>query len=163
MTSAPRSRAPLKKYGARAALYGRKINSSEHQLTFISFLRLLADGQITPEEATKAYHGDLQKLGIKPGHRLLLAGAPDGFVEEVLQPLPDDVTVLRSARPPVDVAVAFTTTWPDLRKRFASARAARTSAASPSSSPAACSPPPRRPVPCCSSRASCRASPAASS
>lgn len=58
--------ADAKKYGARAALYGRKINNSEHQLTFVSFLRLLADGQITPEEATRAYHGELQKLGIKP-------------------------------------------------------------------------------------------------
>ena len=55
-----------KKYGARAALYGRKINNSEHQLTFVSFLRLLADEQITAEEATRAYHGELQKLGIKP-------------------------------------------------------------------------------------------------
>jgi hypothetical protein len=65
-----------------------------------------------------------QKLGIKPGHRLLLAGAPDGFLEAALQPLPDGVTVLRSARPPVDVAVAFATTWAELRKRFSSARAA---------------------------------------
>lgn len=55
-----------KKYGARAALYGRKINNAEHQLSFVSFLRLLADGQVTAEEATKAYHGELQKHGIKP-------------------------------------------------------------------------------------------------
>jgi hypothetical protein len=55
-----------KSAGARAALYGRKINNSEHQLTFIRFLRLLADGQIEPVEAVKAYHGELQKLKIKP-------------------------------------------------------------------------------------------------
>jgi hypothetical protein len=55
-----------KKYGARAALYGRKINNSEHQLTFIRYLRLLADDQIEPAEAVRAYHGDLQKLGITP-------------------------------------------------------------------------------------------------
>lgn len=55
-----------RKYGARAALYGRKINNAEHQLTFIRFLRMLADGQITAEEAVPAYHGELQKLGIKP-------------------------------------------------------------------------------------------------
>jgi hypothetical protein len=55
-----------KKYGARAALFGRKINNSEHQLTFVSYLRAIADGQIGAEEATKAYHGDLQKLGIPP-------------------------------------------------------------------------------------------------
>ena len=59
-----------RKYGARAALFGRKINNSEHQLTFIQFLRLIADGEITPEEAVRAYHGVLQGLGIKP-HRPL--------------------------------------------------------------------------------------------
>ena len=58
--------AEAKKYGARAALFGRKINNSEHQLTFVQFLRGIADGEITPEEAVRAYHGVLQKLGIKP-------------------------------------------------------------------------------------------------
>lgn len=65
-----------------------------------------------------------QKLGIKPGHRLLLSGAPPGFLEATLTPLPHDVTVLRSARPPVDVALAFATTWPQLRRRFAASDAA---------------------------------------
>jgi hypothetical protein len=58
------------RYGARAALFGRKINNSEHQLSFIQFLRLIADGQISPEEAVKAYHGVLQGMGIRP-HRSL--------------------------------------------------------------------------------------------
>ncbi|PYV45930.1 MAG: hypothetical protein DMG06_00415 [Acidobacteria bacterium] len=58
--------AEAKKYGARAALFGRKINNSEHQLTFVQFLRRIADGEIAPEEAVRAYHGALQKLGIKP-------------------------------------------------------------------------------------------------
>src|SRR3954465_7768145 len=58
--------AEAKQYGARAALYGRKINNSEHQLTFVTYLRAIAEGQITAVEATKAYHGDLQRLGIKP-------------------------------------------------------------------------------------------------
>jgi len=58
--------ADAKKYGAKIALYGRKINNSEHQLAFISFLRLIADGEIGPEEAVRAYHGVLQKLGITP-------------------------------------------------------------------------------------------------
>ncbi len=53
-------------YGARAALFGRKINSSECQLAFIEFLRRIADGQISPEEAVRAYHSVLQKLNIKP-------------------------------------------------------------------------------------------------
>jgi hypothetical protein len=55
-----------KKYGARVALFGRKINNAENQLAFIRFLRLLADGEIEAEEAVRAYHGVLQKLGIKP-------------------------------------------------------------------------------------------------
>ncbi len=55
-----------RKYGARAALYGRKINGAENQMAFIEFLRLLADGEIGPVEAVKAYHGVLQKLGIRP-------------------------------------------------------------------------------------------------
>jgi len=59
-----------KKYGARVALYGRKINSAESQLAFVHLLRLIADGDITAEEAVRAYHGVLQKLNIKP-HRSL--------------------------------------------------------------------------------------------
>jgi len=58
------------KYGARVALFGRKINNAEHQLAFIEMLRRIVDGQITPEEAVRAYHGVLQGLGIKP-HRSL--------------------------------------------------------------------------------------------
>jgi hypothetical protein len=55
-----------KKHGARAALYGRKINNSEDQLTFVRFLRAIADGQIRADEAVRAYHGELQKLDLKP-------------------------------------------------------------------------------------------------
>jgi hypothetical protein len=55
-----------RKYGARVALFGRKINNAENQLAFIHFLRLIADGEITAEEAVRAYHGVLQHLGIKP-------------------------------------------------------------------------------------------------
>jgi hypothetical protein len=62
--------AEARKYGAKAALYGRKINNSEHQLSFIQFLRWLADGEITPEEAVRAYHGVLGGLRIKPWRSL---------------------------------------------------------------------------------------------
>lgn len=54
------------KYGARVALFGRKINNAEHQLAFIEMLRLITDGRISPEEAVRAYHGVLQGRGIKP-------------------------------------------------------------------------------------------------
>ncbi len=55
-----------KRYGARAALFGRKINNSEDQLTFVRYLHAIANGQTRADEAVRAYHGDLQKLGIKP-------------------------------------------------------------------------------------------------
>jgi hypothetical protein len=54
------------KYGARVALFGRKINNAEHQLAFVEMLRLITDGKISPEEAVRAYHGVLQTLKIKP-------------------------------------------------------------------------------------------------
>src|SRR5947208_4420443 len=59
-----------KKYGARVALFGRKINNAENQLAFIRFLRLIADGEISAEEAVRAYHAVLQKLDIKPQRTL---------------------------------------------------------------------------------------------
>jgi hypothetical protein len=59
-----------KKYGARVALYGRKINNAEHQLSFVKYLRAVADDEIAPVEAVRAYHGDLQKLGIRPQRSL---------------------------------------------------------------------------------------------
>ncbi|QEG33453.1 hypothetical protein [Bythopirellula goksoeyrii] len=56
-----------KKSGARVALYGRMINNSEHQLSFIEHLRYLADGQLNdPAEAVRSYHGALHKLDIEP-------------------------------------------------------------------------------------------------
>ena len=62
--------AEAKKYGARVALFGRKINNAENQLAFIRFLRLIADAEITAEEAVRAYHAVLQKLGIAPQRSL---------------------------------------------------------------------------------------------
>jgi hypothetical protein len=62
--------AEAKKYGARVALFGRKINNAENQLAFIRFLRWIADGDLSAEEAVRAYHGVLQQLQITP-HRSL--------------------------------------------------------------------------------------------
>lgn len=58
------------KYGARVALFGRKINNAECQLAFVQFLRLIVEGEISPEEAVRAYHGVLEQLGIKPQRKL---------------------------------------------------------------------------------------------
>jgi hypothetical protein len=55
-----------KKYGARAALFGRKINLAEDQLAMVKYLRLLADGEIEPVEAVRAYHADLERNNIAP-------------------------------------------------------------------------------------------------
>jgi len=59
-----------KKYGACVALFGRKINNAENQLAFVRFLRWIADGEITAEEAVRAYHGVLQGLKTKPQRTL---------------------------------------------------------------------------------------------
>lgn len=58
------------RYGARVALFGRKINNAENQFAFVEFLRLIVDGVISPEEAVKAYHGVLARLNMKPKRSL---------------------------------------------------------------------------------------------
>ena len=52
------------------ALFGRKINNAENQLAFVNFLRLIADGQLEPEEGVRAYHAVLQRLQIPPNRPL---------------------------------------------------------------------------------------------
>jgi hypothetical protein len=59
-----------KKYGARAALFGRKINQAESQPIFVRHLRLLADGEIEPKEAVRSYHAEIERAGLRP-HRQL--------------------------------------------------------------------------------------------
>lgn len=58
------------KHGARVALFGRKINLSEDPLSFIRFLRHIADGDLGPTEAVRAYHDALARAGLTP-HRPL--------------------------------------------------------------------------------------------
>jgi hypothetical protein len=62
--------AEAQKHGARAALFGRKINNAECQLAFVEFLRRIVDREVTPEEAVRAYHGVLEQLKIKPQRSL---------------------------------------------------------------------------------------------
>jgi hypothetical protein len=59
-----------RRHGARVALFGRKINGSEHPLTFVRYLRLIADGEVGAEEACRAYHADLKRLDIRPQRSL---------------------------------------------------------------------------------------------
>ena len=58
------------KYGARVALFGRKINLAESPLDIIKFMRAVADGSIAPAEAVAAYHGALKKQGVTPRREL---------------------------------------------------------------------------------------------
>jgi len=58
--------AEAKRHGARVALFGRKINAAEDQLTFVRFLRAVADGELTPGTAVREYPGALAALRIVP-------------------------------------------------------------------------------------------------
>jgi hypothetical protein len=63
-----------------------------------------------------------RKLGIKPGSRLLVLGAPEGFEAETLGALPDGVSVARRARGRADVIVAFFDRRGDLARRMPALR-----------------------------------------
>ena len=52
------------KYGARVALFGRKINLAESQLDIVRFMRAVADGHMRPLEAVRAYHSELKVKNI---------------------------------------------------------------------------------------------------
>lgn len=71
------------KYGARLALFGRKINLAEAPLDLLVLLREVANGSVEPEEAVRAYHGELQRLGIKPARTI---EDDTRITEEVLKP-----------------------------------------------------------------------------
>src|SRR6202021_949404 len=58
------------KYGAKVALFGRKINNAETQLAFVHFPPLIGEGQIGTVDAVRAYHAVLARLGLRP-HRAL--------------------------------------------------------------------------------------------
>jgi hypothetical protein len=59
-----------------------------------------------------------RKLGIKPGHRLLVLGAPERFEEETLGVLPEGVEVRRRASGTADVIVAFYVRRAELGQRL---------------------------------------------
>lgn len=54
------------RFGARVALFGRKINLAEAPLEIVRLMRQVVDGAVAPLEAVKAYHGALQSQKIKP-------------------------------------------------------------------------------------------------
>ena len=59
-----------------------------------------------------------KKLGINPGCRVGVVSGPDGFVDNALRPLPDDVKIGSRARGPLDVIVFFTKRRAELERRF---------------------------------------------
>jgi hypothetical protein len=73
--------------------------------------------------ATAGYSGTPlpKKLGIKPGSSVALLGAPEGFVEHTLGPLPDGVAVRADARLPFGVGLVFASSRKELARRFPAA------------------------------------------
>jgi len=54
------------KFGARVALFGRKINLAESPLDIVRLMRAVSDGALTPLEAVEDYHETLRRKGVKP-------------------------------------------------------------------------------------------------
>lgn len=53
------------KYGARVALFGRKIFFAEDSVEIVKAMRLVIEEKVSSEEATRVYHDALSKLGIR--------------------------------------------------------------------------------------------------
>ena len=63
------------KYGARVALFGRKINLAESPLDIVRLMRAVADGAMAPLDAVKDYHAALQKQGLRPTREIAIDSA----------------------------------------------------------------------------------------
>lgn len=53
-------------YGAKVALFGRKINLAESPCDIVAMMRRVVERELSPQEAVRAYHGALQEKKIKP-------------------------------------------------------------------------------------------------
>jgi hypothetical protein len=62
--------AQSERYGARVALFGRKINLAESPLAIVALMREVASHNLTPDEAVRAYHAELAGAGIRPTRTL---------------------------------------------------------------------------------------------
>ncbi|MQT15416.1 hypothetical protein [Segnochrobactrum spirostomi] len=81
--------AQTERYGGRLALFGRKINLAEAPLVLIELMRAVVEGNIATDEAVRAYHGNLQTLGLAP-----------------VRPLADDLRITEDVLKPAAVAAA---------------------------------------------------------
>ena len=48
-----------------------------------------------------------KKLGIKPGHRVLVSHPPAGFLDQTLGPVPGALITTRAGKTPYDMVIAF--------------------------------------------------------
>lgn len=58
------------KYGARVALFGRKLYYAEDSVLMLAAMRRVIEAGISSEEGVKAYHADLAKAGLSPKRAL---------------------------------------------------------------------------------------------
>ena len=62
--------AQAEKYGARVALFGRKINFAESPLDLVKLMRGVIEGEIKAADAVKAYHDVLARKKLEPDRPL---------------------------------------------------------------------------------------------
>jgi hypothetical protein len=58
--------AKAERYGARVALFGRKINLAESPIDLVKMMRAVVEKTVGPEEAVRAYHDVLARAGLRP-------------------------------------------------------------------------------------------------
>ncbi len=58
------------RYGARVALFGRKINLAEDSIALVRLMRAVVEGQLKPDDAVGAYHDHLAKQKLTPDRPL---------------------------------------------------------------------------------------------
>ena len=58
------------KYGARVALFGRKVNLAEDSIALVTLMRAVVEGAVKPDEAVRAYHDGLAKKKLAPDRPL---------------------------------------------------------------------------------------------
>ena len=57
-------------YGAKVALFGRKINLSEDPISLVKIMRAVVEQDVSSKEAVKMYHNGLEKKKLKSDRRL---------------------------------------------------------------------------------------------
>jgi hypothetical protein len=57
-----------------------------------------------------------RKMYLKPGHRVLVKNAPDGYIDDRLAPLPEGAEISTSARGQFDAAQFFVKSQAEFRK-----------------------------------------------